>query len=78
MKLYEVTVEFTMAVVAESEEEARRVAEANAHEDLHNLCGSLSMFTPRQIVSSSDLPVDFQGVIPWGTENDTTCEDLVG
>ena len=72
-KLYKVDVElsYEMAVLAESPEEARQIAEENYEEELRNVAYPGYEFSPRLMTS----PKEFEGTLPYGADDDKKTVD---
>ena len=74
----EYRVDFEMAVVAESEEDARRIAADSADEERGNLLYGYDepdVLAPRAVESPDAIPEDLRGSIPWSEDGeDRTVE----
>jgi hypothetical protein len=68
-----VTCEIYMPVLAETPEEAEDIALANYHDE-PAWDDDVSAFAGEPVTS---LPHEFRNSIPWGAENDETCEDVL-
>ena len=69
-----VTVEFEMAIYADTVEEARRLAKRHAPEELENIADGFDID-----VSATPPPPDLNGCLPWGdfgSEGERTVAQL--
>ena len=71
-KLFEVTVEYTVYVVAENEREAEEVAQQYAHEDEPAFTHGV------EIKNEGSIDKDWVGSIPYGgVTDDKTCTQVI-
>ena len=78
MKLYQadVSINVTLFVVADSEEDAHETALNSVYEELEN--GNNSDSLSAAIFHLDTCPKSARGSLPWGGDGDRPCEDYFG
>jgi hypothetical protein len=74
MKLWAVTIERTIMVVADDETQAEQLANENEREESMNDPDFVSV---RQVLSPARIPEAWQGSLPYGGDGRTNCLDLL-
>ena len=74
MKLWEVTIERAIFVLAETEREAEHVAERNEGEESYNPADCV---WAREITDPKQISLPWRDSLPYGKNNDLTCEEFL-
>ena len=79
--LYKVTVVCDILVMAKSQQDAVDVAYQVAEDEIGNVFDSEKdieeSITVERIMHANDLPKPWQNSVPWGSDTDQTCAEIM-
>lgn len=74
MKLFAVRIERVVMVVAESDQQAQRVALTNEREEISN---DPDFIDARPVTTLDQVPPEWRDCFPYGTKEYVTCEKIL-